>query len=67
MERYICKECRAPADVDESGIHRTCEHTGTVLLDMSVTCYGEGGMADKPSRLRQIVDLIIAMVKGRTA
>jgi hypothetical protein len=62
MERYICKECRAPATADASGIHRTCEHTGTVLLDMTVTCYGEGGMRDQ-SRLCKLVDAIIGIVK----
>lgn len=63
MERYVCKECGAPADVDETGIRRTCEHTGTVLLDMAVTCYGEGGASDRPSRLRALVDAIIGIVK----
>jgi len=63
MERYVCKECRAPAEVSETGISRSCEHTGTVLLDMTVTCYGEGGASDKPSRLRLLVDAIIGIVK----
>jgi hypothetical protein len=64
-ERYICKECNAPATVGADGvIARTCQHTGTILLDMSVVCTGEGGVKDK-SRLAQIIDLIIAMVKGK--
>lgn len=68
MERYLCKECSKPATVDSTGaIWRSCEHKGTILLDMSVVCRGEGAMADKPGRLRQIVDLIIAMIKGKPA
>jgi len=64
-ERYICKECQAPATVDTNGaIWRTCSHSGTILLDMSVTLAGKGGVSDK-GRLRQIVDLIIAMIKGK--
>jgi ribosomal protein L37AE/L43A len=67
MDRYLCKECGKEATVDTNGaIWRSCEHKGTILLDMTVTCYGEGGMTDK-SRLRQIVDLIIAMIKGKPA
>ena len=64
MERYLCKECGAAAQVDETGIHRSCGHTGTVLLDMSITCYGEGGMKDQ-SRLRKLVDAVIAILHWR--
>lgn len=64
MERYLCKECGSGAQVDEAGIHRSCEHTGTVLLDISVTCYGEGGVRDKP-KLRAVVDAIIALLHWR--
>jgi hypothetical protein len=65
-ERYLCKECGASATVALDGaISRTCRHNGTILLDMTVTCTGDGGMKETPSRLRQIVDLIIAMVKAK--
>lgn len=65
-ERYICKECQAPATVDTNGaIWRTCSHTGTILLDMTVTCTGEGGASETPSRLSRIVALVIAIVKGK--
>lgn len=64
MERYLCKECGSTAQVDETGIHRSCNHTGTVLLDMSVTCRGKGGVEDK-SRLRNVVDAIIALLNWR--
>jgi hypothetical protein len=66
MERYLCKECGAPATVQDFTIHRTCDHKGTVLLDMSVTCYGEGGMRDQ-SRLRKLVDTIISILRWRSA
>lgn len=64
MERYLCKQCGAPAEANKDGIIRSCEHTGTVLLDMSVTCHGEGGVKDH-SRLRKLVDAIIALLHWR--
>jgi hypothetical protein len=42
MDKYICKECGAEATVDEQGkITRSCEHNTTIILDLSVTVYGE--------------------------
>jgi hypothetical protein len=61
VERYLCKECGAPAKASEAGIRRTCSHAGTVLLDMTVTCRGEGGMQDQ-SRLGKLVDAIIGIL-----
>lgn len=44
MERYICKECGKEAEVKKDGtIIRSCEHKTTIILDMSVTCTGDGG------------------------
>ena len=64
MERYICKECGAEATVKDFIISRSCEHTGIVLLDMKVTCYGEGGAQEAPSRLSLIVGHIIGILKA---
>ena len=44
-DRYICKECGASATVDKDGkIVRTCEHTGTILLDLHVVVTGESDL-----------------------
>jgi len=67
MERYFCKECGAKATVSADGsIHRTCEHMTTIILDITVTCRGEGGMQDD-SRLRKLVNGIISLLHWRKA
>lgn len=43
MEKYICKECGAEVIVKGAEKKRTCEHTGTILLDISLKCTGDGG------------------------
>jgi hypothetical protein len=60
---YACKQCGAEAFPEPEGIRRTCEHNGTVILSMKATVYGEGHMDNKPSRLAQMVGLIIGMLK----
>lgn len=42
MMGYHCKECKAPVNQTDTGLVRTCEHTGTIIVGMSATCYGEG-------------------------
>jgi hypothetical protein len=42
---YFCKQCGAVVNQTESGLVRTCEHVGTIIVGMSATCYGEGGAA----------------------
>jgi len=61
-EGYFCKECGAPAEVNSHGIIRTCEHTGTITLGMVVTCYGEGHVDTKPSRLSRMVEIICSIL-----
>jgi hypothetical protein len=66
VERYLCKECGAEARVDATGVYRTCPHTGIVLLDMQVTCYGKGGLQTQtPTRLERLVHTIIALLPKR--
>jgi len=43
MEKYICKECGMLVIILPNGEKlRPCGHTGTILLDISVVCTGEG-------------------------
>jgi hypothetical protein len=43
MERYVCKECGAEVTWGDRGMVRSCEHTGTVILEMAVVTSGVGG------------------------
>lgn len=63
MSGYACKECGAPAFTDGDVISRTCEHGGTIIASMEAVAYGEGHVDNQPSRLAQIVDAIIRLVK----
>lgn len=49
MSGYKCKQCDAPASVDDAGVHRTCECNTTVVADMSATARGHGGAAERES------------------
>jgi hypothetical protein len=40
-DKYICKECGAEVLCEEGKFIRSCEHTGTILLDMHVVATGE--------------------------
>ena len=43
MEKYICKECEKEVTVQNGLVTRSCEHKGTIILQMDVVCTGEGG------------------------
>jgi DNA-directed RNA polymerase subunit RPC12/RpoP len=43
MEKYICKECGRDVLVTEQKTIRSCEHTGTIVLQMDVVTSGTGG------------------------
>lgn len=45
---YHCKECKALVNQTDAGLVRTCSHTGTIIVGMSATCYGEGGASIQP-------------------
>lgn len=59
---YSCKECGAKAEVTSEGTRRTCLHTGTIVLDMDVTCYGESG-AGESSFFNRIYNLGLEVLK----
>jgi alanine racemase len=65
-EGYECKECGAPAHVDEdSKLVRTCAHTGTVIATMKATAYGVGGASVvQPSRAHVLIDRVLAQLRG---
>lgn len=45
MEKYICKECGKEARVKPDGtIIRSCEHNGTILLDIKIVVTAKGGV-----------------------
>ena len=64
MHGYTCKQCGAPAFLEQEGIRKTCTHDCSVIANMTATVYGEGYVEDKPSKLVQIVSKIISMIKG---
>ena len=39
---YYCKECNAPAFIEDGVLVRTCEHTGTVIADCEATVSQDG-------------------------
>lgn len=45
MARLTCKECGAPAKVEDGVVVRTCAHDKVpVVADMKATARGAGGM-----------------------
>jgi hypothetical protein len=43
-DKYICKECSKEALDINGKIVRSCEHTGTIILELNVIVTGEGNM-----------------------
>jgi hypothetical protein len=42
---YYCKECGAPAVIEDGKIVRSCEHTGTVIADCQAVVSQDGGVS----------------------
>ncbi len=41
---YKCKECNKPVIVLKETKVRTCDHTGTIVMDIEVQLEGRGGV-----------------------
>lgn len=66
---YQCKECGAPASVDQDGaIVRSCAHTGTVTMALDAVCRGRGRLVDDPDGLvsffRRIGNNVMQRMRG---
>ena len=40
-DKYLCKECGAEVTEIDGKFIRSCEHTGTIILDIHVVATGE--------------------------
>lgn len=62
MSAYYCKACEAPATVDATGVHRTCDCNTTVIAGMSAHARGEGAV-NEVSRVSQFIGLVKATAR----